>query len=243
VETAPEPSPEVEAAPAAPGPVERSLPAAFFLAVSASFAVVLLSVPLTLLGLGVVGPPKGVDGTLDARTFAVVAAATDLSLLAMGGLLIARAGKRPRATPRHAIRSTAVACVAVAIVNGAGSWAISWTGESYTGFPDLTPGGWSALVFVVAGLLAPFAEELFFREALLARVFPRSRRAVSVLATSALFGLLHVGSGGAVLVVTLFLMGVILAELRLRTGALGPSILVHGLNNVAALLLAILAGT
>jgi membrane protease YdiL (CAAX protease family) len=90
--------------------------------------------------------------------------------------------------------------------------------------------------------IAPLCEEMFFREALLARILRDTPGSLAVLVSSVLFGAFHFGSGGAILVGTLCLMGAILGHLRLRTGSLGPPILLHALNNGIAILVAVLAG-
>jgi membrane protease YdiL (CAAX protease family) len=80
-------------------------------------------------------------------------------------------------------------------------------------------------------LIAPLAEELFFRGLL----FPvlRSRTGVvwGVVLTGALFSLVHALGSPALSLVVLFVLGAGLCLLYLRTGSLLPCIGLHALNN------------
>jgi len=208
---------------------------AILLALAASVAVFAITLPLALL----LGP---LPVSLDARTFTTIALATDVALLLVSLVSIRGAAPVRLAFPAGWWRPTAAAFLGVALANGIGTALIAWTGEEYTGFPRLDTDVWGLVAFVAAVLVAPFCEELFFREALLARILGGTPRTVAILVSSALFGAFHVGSGGAILVATLCVMGAVLADLRLRTGSLGPPLLLHGLNNAIALAYALLAG-
>lgn len=196
-----------------------------------------------ILITGVIGIPlPAPDPTrpLRARDFVVIAVATDLALLVVGALLLGVYPGRTRTRIRldltaRALRLSFVALAAVLVVNALGAWIMSSRGEVYTGLPRL-PGGWKWLVLLLtAAAMAPVAEELFFREALLSRVFAASARPLAIVLASAAFGLLHAAAGGPVLVLALTFMGIVLAILRVRTGSLGPSILVHAANNLLAI--------
>ena len=127
---------------------------------------------------------------------------------------------------------------AILLVNVAMTALSNRIGEDYSGAPDLGPGGMAAAGVVLAAVvLAPLAEELFFREMLLTRALAGSPRWLAVATTAAAFGALHLAVGGVVLMLTLTFMGAVLAWLRFRTGSLGPPILVHALNNAVALAL------
>lgn len=95
---------------------------------------------------------------------------------------------------------------------------------------------------VTTTFVAPLTEELLFRGVVLNLLAQRSRRAIILISSLvfAAFHLLGVASLGAgVLVFTqIFLVGVLLAYLTLRTDRLGPAIFVHaGFNLLAALIL------
>ncbi len=56
-------------------------------------------------------------------------------------------------------------------------------------------------------------------------------------------GCLHLTVGGPLLFLALSVRGIVLGFVRLRTGSLGPAILVHAVNNLSAILLALGGGT
>lgn len=92
-----------------------------------------------------------------------------------------------------------------------------------------------ALVVATAVVIAPVAEELFFRGILQTRlgdVFPR--RFVGVVVAAVCFGLVHSTQPAAVLPLTM--MGLILGMVYERTGSLIAPILVHALFNAKSLL-------
>jgi uncharacterized protein len=83
-------------------------------------------------------------------------------------------------------------------------------------------------------LVAPLAEELFFRGLLFGVLRSRFGVAWGVVVTGALFSLVHaVGSPPETLIV-LFVLGAGLCLLYLRTGSLLPCIGLHALNNAIA---------
>ncbi len=171
-----------------------------------------------------------------AAVFVLRAVATQIALILPAALLLVCSGQRTRwRIARGDAPACAGALVAMLATNGAGSWLMSRIGESYEGFPSLEGDRWIvAAAFCCAVLLAPIAEELYFREALLMRVFERSGRPYALAVTSLLFGGLHVGAGGAALFVSLSILGALLGWVRLRTGSIGAAIAVHALHNALA---------
>jgi uncharacterized protein len=107
----------------------------------------------------------------------------------------------------------------------------------------IAPSGPLALNFIVtlvgAGLLAPVAEELFFR-GLIYRWF-RSRFSFwpAVLVSTAIFALGHADSAGVV--ASSFVLGLLLAAVYDRTRSLWLSIAVHAVNNSLAVILLYIA--
>jgi len=98
---------------------------------------------------------------------------------------------------------------------------------------------------VTAVVVAPVTEELTFRGVLLKAFHKRGRRTIIIL-TSLLFAAFHMLGlpadqfleAAAVVVPTIFLVGLVLAWVTLRTGRLGPAIFIHsGYNLLAALVL------
>jgi membrane protease YdiL (CAAX protease family) len=102
-------------------------------------------------------------------------------------------------------------------------------------------------LIVAAVLLAPVTEELVFRGVLLKAFEDRGRRFVIVM-TAVAFAAVHVlgldvdrlTASALVVLPPIFILGLILAWLTLRTGRLGPAIFLHsGWNLLAALVLLI----
>jgi membrane protease YdiL (CAAX protease family) len=101
-----------------------------------------------------------------------------------------------------------------------------------TQLPFLAPEGftWFGAVsmFVLAGLVAPFAEELYFRGVLYQWMRQRWGVWPGILVSSVIFGAVHgeVSVAGAA-----FVLGLILAWAYERSGSLWIAILVHAINN------------
>jgi membrane protease YdiL (CAAX protease family) len=100
--------------------------------------------------------------------------------------------------------------------------------ESFISWPS------GMLAFATIGVIAPLAEELFFRGYLFRVVLPLGRIAACAI-TLALFVALHLaqswGNWGGVLAVAL--TGTVLTWLRAASGSLLPSALAHVLYNAA----------
>jgi membrane protease YdiL (CAAX protease family) len=214
--------------------------AAFALSLLALVSAVVLSSAL----LGIIHAMGGDlqtdtgDGRIPFGTFAVSALVSAVGLATVSWiLLLGFRGPVPLRLSRKDAKPMAVAIAVVWSANFLGTRGIEWFGESYSGFPEIPAGIGPWVVFLLAVVLAPAAEELLFRELLLVRVLRAVPRPVAAAFTSVAFGLMHLGTGGPILVATLTAMGFALAWLRLRTGSLTAPILVHGLNNLLALVL------
>ncbi len=215
------------------------------LCAAALAGVLLLAFGFTL-GLGAIPgvrlelPPEG--QAMPAPTFVALAVATDVSLFLVAILAMALSPAPLRlVVDRRSLWPLPIGLLGVGATNAVGSFTISRLGEPYL-LPSISGPLQQAAVLAVAVAMAPACEELFFREVLLARVLAPSPRLFAVVVSSALFGALHFSSGGMALLATLFVMGLVLAWLRLRTRSLGPPILVHAANNLLALLLVRLLG-
>ncbi|MEW9623636.1 CPBP family intramembrane glutamic endopeptidase [Rhodanobacter geophilus] len=94
-----------------------------------------------------------------------------------------------------------------------------------------------ALTLVVASI-GPLVEELLFRGVLLSALLRHLRTAWAVLASAALFALVHLPDLHWLwyALPNLALLGVVLAWLRLRSGSLWPAVLAHAINNLLAML-------
>lgn len=91
------------------------------------------------------------------------------------------------------------------------------------------------LAFVTLVVLAPVAEELLFRGYLYGKLVKVSPVWVAIVVSSLVFGAAHLWAGGgdlqwAVMIDT-FALGIMLALLRVYTGAVWAGILVHALKN------------
>jgi len=100
-------------------------------------------------------------------------------------------------------------------------------------------------VAIGAVVLAPFAEELFFRGLLLQGLWRSFGRWPAILVSAAIFGLAHIGPSllGSVLSVgSGVVAGVALGWAFSRSENLAVSVVAHGTINAVALLLSTLAG-
>jgi len=94
-----------------------------------------------------------------------------------------------------------------------------------------------ALTLAVASI-GPLVEELLFRGVLLSALLRRLRTVWAVLASAALFALVHLPDLHWLwyALPNLALLGVVLAWLRLRSGSLWPAVIAHASNNLLAML-------
>lgn len=104
---------------------------------------------------------------------------------------------------------------------------------------DEASGGVAVLAFVLTVALVPFVEELVFRGLLLGALRRSIPTAWAVVFSAAVFTLFHfAGRATLVILPPLFIVGILLGVLAVRTGRLGPSIMLHsGFNLVPALVL------
>ncbi len=123
---------------------------------------------------------------------------------------------------------------------------------SYPSIGGSLPSGFVFADVIAPVVIAPAIEELFFRAVVLVSVYTLLRRpvgvvmagAVSVVASTGLFVLLHSLSGGLGVdeVISLSLLGLVCGSLVMLTGRIWPAILVHVVYNGTFVVLA-LAGT
>ncbi len=122
-------------------------------------------------------------------------------------------------------------------------------------FQDLGERYQYIIAFIALVVLAPIAEELMFRGYFLGKMTGYINRWAAVMLTSLIFGLLHlpgeVTASGMTLqwaaAVDTFALGLVLGALRLLTGSVWSSILLHMFKNAIAyfslFVLPLLAGT
>ena len=97
-----------------------------------------------------------------------------------------------------------------------------------TGFKGLSFGYEYLLAFITLVVVAPIAEEIIFRGYLLGKLRKHIPTAVAVLTTSVLFGIVHFAWNVGV---DVFALSIVLCILRIQTGRLWPSIILHMIKN------------
>ena len=91
--------------------------------------------------------------------------------------------------------------------------------------------------YVAVGILAPLAEEIVFRGAILRTLLDmmsKKNHWVAIMISAAIFGVVH---GNMAQFVNALLMGLILGWMYYRTKSLVPGILLHWVNNTVAFIL------
>jgi membrane protease YdiL (CAAX protease family) len=97
-----------------------------------------------------------------------------------------------------------------------------------TGFTGITQQYQLILAFITLVVISPIAEEIIFRGYLFGKLKKIAPVWVAVLVTSALFGLIHVAWN---LAIDTFALSIVLCVLRLATGSIWASILLHMIKN------------
>jgi hypothetical protein len=118
-------------------------------------------------------------------------------------------------------------------------WVVEGGFDSLQRRADLLAPGFSWVGFgvalIVAGILIPISEELFFRGALYGWLRRRYRVWVAVLASATVFGLAHFDSLGVI--ISSFIMGLVIALVYEYTRSLWTAIAIHIFNNSLAVVL------
>ena len=92
--------------------------------------------------------------------------------------------------------------------------------------------------YVAIGILAPLAEEVVFRGAILRTllgIMSKKNHWVAIMISAAIFGVVHCNQAQFI---NALLMGLLLGWMYYRTGSLVPGILLHWVNNTMAYVLA-----
>lgn len=100
-----------------------------------------------------------------------------------------------------------------------------------TGFKALNQGYEYFLAFVTLVIVAPVSEEILFRGYLLGKLRKYIPIWASILITSLLFGIVHFAWNVGV---DVFALSIVLCLLRIQTGRLWPSIILHMIKNAIA---------
>jgi len=183
------------------------------------------------------------DGRIPLGEFAFRALTTEAALVAVALAVCARRRMSIRwRIPSRAIGATTAGGIAILAISALAAVGMRAAGEAYSGLPIFSGSRVLIVVLLAAAVAAPAAEELFFREALLSRILLPCPRAVALSTQAILFGALHAGAGGPLLLSSLCGVGLALGWLRLRTDSLGAPIAAHAANNLAAVLFAAAGG-
>jgi membrane protease YdiL (CAAX protease family) len=91
-----------------------------------------------------------------------------------------------------------------------------------------------AFSIIVIGLFGPFCEEIFFRGFALPVFARRYGLWGGILISAALFSAFHFSIGA---LVPIFIFGIVLAWLYVRTGSIYPSMVAHAVQNIVATLM------
>jgi uncharacterized protein len=216
----------------------------------APFAGMLGALLVAVIGVGLIAllaEAAGVDTSGDTPPGITIGGTfvQDFALIAAAVLLAARLD--PPATPakfglrlpavRPAIRWTLIAWAAFFAVSAV--WAQLLDISESDDLPqELGVDSSTAALVAVAVLvcvLAPIAEEIFFR----AFCFTALRRTLGMLPgallTGIIFGAIHLGGTEIEFIVPLMVFGFFLCLLYVKTGSLLPCIVLHALNNSLAL--------
>lgn len=135
-----------------------------------------------------------------------------------------------------------VAVLAGVIAPVLGGWMTQWFAQAHKVTQDIqqlgvqTPLGMRVALVLVVISVGPLMEELLFRGVLLSALLQRWSVWPSVLTTSALFAVAHL-SGLQFhwyAMPQLFVLALLLAWLRLRSGSIWPAVVAHGTNNMLA---------
>jgi membrane protease YdiL (CAAX protease family) len=209
-------------------------------------AAVLLGIGLLLVlgGLGYYVFAPAFAGRAAARRNVgshrlVIASTILIVLLANVGPLvytaIADLGVTPSRLPKNALLGLGVG-VAVLVASAAIQATMQALGVQQTQLMDLQcvrdfPFAGFLLVVFAGGVLAPIAEELYFRGFVFRSYMQTKHPAVAYIATSLLFATLHLNLPA---LLPILVMSLIFCYAYKRTGSIVPSVVGHSVNNVAA---------
>jgi membrane protease YdiL (CAAX protease family) len=216
----------------------------------APFAAMLGTLLVAVVGVGVIALVAELAGfeSAEATPPGVTIGGTYVQDLALIGsaLLLARLLDPPAAPGQFGLRLTALRPAVgwtllswFAFFAFASVWSVALGITEQDDLPEElgVDGSTAALVAVsiLVCVLAPIAEELFFR----GFCFTALRRALGMLPGAALtgiiFGAIHLGGTDIEFIVPLMVFGFVLCLLYVKTGSLLPCIVLHALNNSLAL--------
>ncbi|MBA2123958.1 hypothetical protein B9J78_03350 [bacterium Unc6] len=87
-------------------------------------------------------------------------------------------------------------------------------------------------IWIIAGIIAPVSEELFFRGFLYPALKVRNGKVLGILLSACFFSILHLNISS---ILPIFVLGILFAWLYENTGSIFPSIFAHSLHNTVTL--------
>jgi uncharacterized protein len=212
-----------------------------------AWVALIVAFAFALMGALVVGIVGAIFGaTFDDPPPAVNIVATVVQDAAFVGAALLFAGRAGKVLPAQfgiaRVRvATALRWMAVAYVS---YWVLSvvWAQVLHITEKDELPDSLGAdestaalvAVCVLVTVIAPLAEEFFFRGYFFGALRNWRGPWPAALLTGIVFGGIHVGSAPVAFLVPLAILGVALCVVRWRTGSLLPCIALHALNNAIA---------
>ncbi len=215
----------------------------------AVLAAIVTALAILGLGLVVLALALGEDAAGSPLTFNVSLTVVVLVILATAWIFgpaihgggLASLGLRPSSTskssswllpPAVLVAVLVFNVVYVAIVNQLG---IDWFIPEELPFDEFGPLALAISGFLVI-LAGPFAEEVFFRGFVLKGLSHRWRPLTGLLVSAAIFSIAH---ASLAIFIPIFVAGLLLGWLYLRTGSLWGSVWVHGAQNGVAFVAAL----
>ena len=202
-------------------------------------------VALVIVAAGYAGRSQGKPDPDTLYRYETAAGGTVVYLLLLAAIVFMARGPAPReflglrrpTSRRRALGLALAAYVLIMIGTSALVYALGAAGEQGVAPEAWRPDRvWPYLVnAIVVAVLGPIVEELLYRGAGLS-IFLRFGAPVAVLVTALPFAL---GHGLVRAMPALFLFGIVIAVLRLRTASVYPPILVHCAFNATSLILAV----
>ena len=207
----------------------------------------LVAITGTLLLVGIVAAIVGADGEGDSPTFVVLATLAQAAVFVATAVLFAGFVRKPKAW-HFGLRRTRFWRALGWVVGGivcfylvAGIYSVLVPVDVEQGVTDDLGADQGTFGLVAAGLMvmivAPFAEELFFRGFFFRALRSRYPMVAAATIDGLLFGAIHYNFEGAdalLLLPPLALLGFIFCMVYEKTGSLFPVIGMHAFNNAVA---------
>lgn len=177
-----------------------------------------------------------VSGTQDVTTMKLVVTMTVFAFLVIAVFLLAKwteVSPRWLLTRPWAVLSWSVVCALGMMIPEA------WLMEQMPELPNLIEDQQEMLMsnywgYLAIGLLAPLAEEIVFRGAILRSLLTSTKPWIAIAISALLFSLVHMNPAQMPFA---FLAGILLGWMYWRTGSILPGMAYHWANNSAAYIL------